>query len=346
MMARRWLPLALVGVVAIVAIAVAVRDFRGEEASRPFRGLVFSVTDPHDFAQVRAVVWRARPDGTRKVLLAAGYAPRLSPDGRWIAFLRKTRLPRNVLVDLYVARSSGRAPRRIRRYTDLATLWSAEWAPDSNTLLLAERDAIAAVDRYGSRYRTLFRRTEREGHGAFSIAPDSSAIALEVTSLEHGKPVTNIESITLDGVRRRLTSEGRSAAPLWGPNAIAFTRRRELWLMRPDGTERRRLRAGGEGSRLQAIEWAHDGHTILAQVPPVHNGQVWVVDARTGHAWPRTGWVGDLFALRLDRAGRHALLGIGCGGLVSPRGHIERIDLRTGRRKLLVDGPCRADWNA
>lgn len=315
----------------------------GESDQRAWRGLVYAVADPSDFSQTRSVVWRLAASDNDPARVGAGYAPRLSPDGRWIAFLRKTRLPQNVFVDLYVAPASAGEPRRLRRYEGLATLWSIEWAPNSKTILLAERDALAATDRSGSGYRRMFEATSNESYGAFTAAPDSSAVALEIHSRR--ERTVDIFTVTMSGERRRLTHDGRSSTPVWGPDEVAFTRDGQIWLVRPDGSRERQLTHAPTSSLLNPVDWSRDARTLLAQVPPTHNGQLWSVDARTGVATQLTGWIGDLYALKLDHAGRRALLGIGCGGLISPRGRVEQFDLDTRRRTLLVAGPCRADWN-
>ena len=107
-----------------------------------------------------------------------------------------------------------------------------------------------------------------------------------------------------------MTHDGDSVDPVWGPDAIAFTRlvphrgwgAHEIWLVRPDGSGRRLLTKtpgallGSGIVGLRPIEWSADGRVLLAALANEFGGPPYVVDARTGrvrsagdysyHAWP------------------------------------------------------------
>ena len=56
-------------------------------------------------------IYVARDDGTQPRRVATGIAPTVSPDGRWVAYLR----PRTRIVEVRLVRATGGASRRIAR---------------------------------------------------------------------------------------------------------------------------------------------------------------------------------------------------------------------------------------
>ena len=55
-------------------------------------------------------IYVARDDGTQPRRVATGIAPTISPDGRWVAYLR----PRTTIVEVRLVRATGGASRRDR----------------------------------------------------------------------------------------------------------------------------------------------------------------------------------------------------------------------------------------
>ena len=305
------------------------------------RALVYSTTP--DLRGRTWWVWRANLDGTAAARIAEGRIPDLSPDGRWIAFVRDTRLPRTAYLDLYVMPAAGGEPERIWHYEAPRRLYGFEWSPGSDRLLLYEPDRFALVDRDGSDYRVVFREESgRPLPSSTTFAPSGDVIAYELSYDDH----TEIDLRSLANQEsRRLTNDG--SAPLWGPDAIAFSRggaRGDIWLMRPDGTRQRRLTRTTSG--LYPAAWSEDGRRLLAFNPPIHNGRLWAVDVRTGRSRRLTDWVGDLFPQGISRDGSTVLAAIGCGGTLSLSGTLETIPFEGGPPRTIVRGPCRGDWNA
>lgn len=331
-------------VLAIALLLTAVGAWlatRRADAPPPVRALVYGTAS--DYRATTSWVWRADVDGRNRVRVAEGREPDLSPDARWIAFLRFTRLPRTAYTDLYVTRSAGGDPERIRRYTAPQRLYAFEWSPDSKRLLLHESDRISVVDRDGSDYRVVFgdRPGIRVPSGA-SWGPSGERLVFVVDYADHSE----IGTSSLEGDDgRTLTRDG--AAPVWGRPGIAFHRggaRGDIWLIQSDGTGQRRLTRTAAG--IVPAAWSEDGRRLLAYNAPIHNGRLWAVDVATGRAQRLTGWIGDLFPQALSRDGAMVLLAIGCGGLLSSFGVLATMPFEGGPRRTVVRGPCRGDWSA
>jgi Tol biopolymer transport system component len=73
-------------------------------------------------------VWIAAPDGSQQRRLARGGSPRLSPDGRWVAF--QGSCERGYCEQLLVVPSAGGDPRALAD-----NVLQSAWAPDGRHLL-------------------------------------------------------------------------------------------------------------------------------------------------------------------------------------------------------------------
>jgi Tol biopolymer transport system component len=288
-------------------------------------------------------VWRANLDGTGAARIADGTDPDISPDGRWIAFVRHTRLPRTAYLDLYVMRAAGGEPKQIRHYEAPKRLYGFEWSPSSDELVLYEPDRITFVDRNGSDYRVVFGdEPGRPLPSSTTFDPSGDFLAYVLSYEQHSE----IHVLSLaTGERRQLTGDGTT--PLWGFDSIAFHRggaHGDIWLMRPDGTGQRRLTRTAAG--IYPAAWSEDGARLLAHNPAIHNGRLWAVDVRSGRSRRLTDWVADLFPQGLSRDGSAVLAARGCGGVLSVLGILQTIPFEGGRLRTIVRGPCRGDWNA
>jgi Tol biopolymer transport system component len=98
------------------------------------------------------------------------------------------------------------------------------------------------------------------------------------------------------GGERRVTDDGQSAYPVWGPREIAFARivpyrgwgAHEIWLVRPDGRGSRLLTKTphallGQGIvGLVPVAWSANGEALLAALANEFGEVPYAVDPKNG----------------------------------------------------------------
>jgi TolB protein len=176
-----------------------------------------------------------RSDGTglRRITSRGAYTPAWSPDGKWIAFASNRSRPRHENAsEIYVMRANGTALRRVtrNRFAD----WQPAWAPDGKRLIFQSSSAsgsgIAVINVNG----TGFRRLTDDSEAVPAWSPDGKTIAFALSASRGGDTAT------------------------YG-----------IWLMNPDGSNRRQLTFppqhpdGGSLNGADSMpEWSPDGEQI------------------------------------------------------------------------------------
>lgn len=220
-------------------------------------------------------VWVANADGSdaRKVVERA-YGGKLSSDGRWLAFSRPRDASKPGYGALFVVKLSGGKPRRI------GEVRGARWSPHGAELAAIDDAGLFVVDPASGRRREAVRDRQL---WQMSFSPDGRALVY--AKAKGGRVAqdyrSDIFAVRLsDRVITRLTRDGHSTSPLWGPKWIVYQRFRwgggiapfgRLWLMRPDGSGKRRFARGAEGCRggfpvfgLDPLALSEDGRHLLA----------------------------------------------------------------------------------
>jgi hypothetical protein len=228
-------------------------------------------------------------DGSNVHRLTSGFEPRISPDGRWVAFFRCVGCRQDSDVgrfDLYLIPSEGGKPGLLVK--DART---AEWSPNSKTILTEHAAALTAVTVEGKR-RTL----ARWRYFGADFSPDGQTIvfdrAIPGSGCGGGRSV--LYTVPLSGGRLRLLSEG--AFPVWRARSIAFVRvlhpgciGHTIWVIEPDGFAAhplvprvpRNVRQAGEYG-LSPVAWLSGGRRLLASIDNEFGNEAAVVDVRTG----------------------------------------------------------------
>lgn len=334
----------------IVAVTSALAMVTYAPASSPPRrvGLVYAKAT--DLAGRGSSIWRTNADGSHARRLASGTSPQLSPDGRWIALVRVLRVSQRPLAsDLLLLPAVGGAE-RLLQHLDGEYLDVPVWAPDSRHLVsshsgLAKIGGLTLIDALAGT-RTLFAPGRRvNAFSSPSFSPDSRQIVYG-RSDQSGGDLYVYDS----GSRKttKITHDHTDFNPTWGPKWIAYNHRGyirggDIWVIRADGTGRRRLTHTNDA--IYPAAWSRDGRRLLAANPATHNGRLWAVEVPSGHSRALTRWVGDLFPQGLSRDGTIVLAAIGCGGTASPYGVIETLPFAGGKPQVIAKGPCRASWN-
>jgi WD40-like Beta Propeller Repeat len=288
----------------------------------------------------RAWVWRAAIDGTKRKRLTNGLLPSVSPDGRWVAFVRARR--DGIQTEIDVIGSRGGPVRRVRRLDEgNESLFELVWAPDSRRLVTLGSRGTVGLSLHGA--TTVL---NADGAGRISFSPDGSQLAyMKTLKTPNGEYRTDVYVTSLNGGDpARVTNDGASHSPAWGKAGIAFLRGDgNVWIAQTDGSGLRQL-TGGQ-LQMVPITWSRDGKRLLAENTPAHNGRLWAIDGATGAARPITDWVGGLDALALSRDGRTILATTGHGGFFGCAGKIETIPYAGGRPRVLIPRMCHASWN-
>jgi hypothetical protein len=255
-----------------------------------------------------------------------------------------------------------------------AVVWIADadggharlWSPDGKRLL-AGVAKLAVVDVGSGRVRVI----ARGGLYGFGFSPDGRRLVYARAPRESlegicGARIDLYAADLNDGSPTRLTHDGRSAFPVWGPRRIAFMRMPRrlrfddcfapgIWNVRPDGTDlqpivarapRALSRAGYYG--LQPVAWLNGGD-LLVGVRTEWGNEAAVLDTRTrqlrrlllhsGKAPRRSAQ-----AFYVDEASRDGRLALGAGG--NEKVTISIIRVSDGRPTFTVRGAvCCPDWN-
>lgn len=253
--------------VVFVAVAASCRheEQRATRAAPERAGLAFTRYASAD----KPSVWLAHADGShaRRVVTRA-YSPKLSPDGRRLAYMVPAGDP-DSLPTLFVRGVSGGKPRRVGR------TFGYEWSPDGTRIAAKGPQSLVLFDLASARRRTLVRRRVLW----FSFAPAGDAIAYGRWSGGAGRHyrsdifVVHVRS----GRVARLTRNGHSDQPVWGQGWIVYRRFHfsgdwsigRLHVMRSDGTGDRLFARGDERTSLarmglQPLEISASGKVLLA----------------------------------------------------------------------------------
>jgi Tol biopolymer transport system component len=304
-----------------------------------------------------AEVWVARVDGRGRRRLVNGNAPKLSPDGRWVAFERQrgsTIYPR----DLMLVPASGGRPRLLMR-----SVSQPLWSPDSKQLAVLQflderRSALLSITIETGERTTIARGSISD----WSFSPRGDEIAYVRADPSGSGPFFGESDVYIadvgGGSERRVTEDGDSAFAVWGPHAIAYARlvpyrgwgAHEIWLVRPDGGGRRLLTKtpwsllGSGIVGLIPIAWSADGRALLAALSNEFGGVPFAVDPQLGSVRR----VGELnYGARpagLSRDGRFVLVSYGDVGL-GERTQVAILPYRGGPGRIFARRAGDPSWN-
>ncbi len=333
-----------------IAVAALVASACGGASPVLERHLVFVRVTPPEVS-----VWIADADGRHAHRLSRGSSAALAPDGRTVAVGRRD--------GIHLVSSDGK---RDRRLTSTRMVPQA-WSPDGRWLVAATDRALIAVDTRSGRWHRL-------AQGAIvgvDLAPSGRRVAyaraVRASPEDLCGAPTDLYVVRLSGAdRRRLTRDGRSASPVWGPKRIAFRRlpRRKtlpvncppsgIWTIRPDGSELRPLiarppdamsRNGYYG--LEPVAWL-PGDGLLVGVRSERGDEAARLD-RSGRllGFRLTTGKGRHRVVRpfyVDEASRDGRFAVGSGG--GERALLAIIRVSDGRPLFTLGGAvCCPDWN-
>jgi hypothetical protein len=286
---RRLLPravsaAALLGVCLFALVATA----GGQTAGRAPR--ILYASDWSGSGQVYSI----DPSGGRRGQLTFGPAPGCpadapcgfgrpipSPDGRWLLFWEAG--IQVATTNLYLTRADGSHRRAVGRLNNRFED-DAVWSPDSLSIAYTRADGIHIVGVDGSDRRVSTNRTDISP----AWSPDGRSFAFVRSGVASVNPHPQVVVIHA-GRRRTLATAAKGDLWFrWSPSGalIAYGTDAGLFVVRPDGSRRRRLLTGPTGSAA----WSADGHSLASAIPTaltvidVVRGSVAIDRSSTGYA--------------------------------------------------------------
>jgi WD40 repeat protein len=301
-----------------------------------------------DAGELDSHVWVARDDGSQARRVGAGHAPTVSPDGRWVAWIR-TASPDEVMMRLADRSRKARVVGRSSFVGDL------EFSPDSKSLGLVLSRRLFVYD---IRERTEVKAASGNIRG-FSFSPDSGAVVFGTAGDSDAIDApSDLYYFTLaERVRRRVTRDRKSLNPLWGPDGIVHDRMNardgdapsyNVFEIQPDGGSLRRitsLRIPSLVSGLVPLEQSANGKRLLSNFIGQDTQVAFRVNTETGKAKAldddfENGLVG--FDLTAD--GR-TVLGHTGGPDPTARHDVVTLPYGGGKPKVLVRRASFPDWS-
>ena len=154
----------------ILILACAAAGCTGGSSNEPVTRLIaYARYFPGECANE---VWTAHLDGSGAHRLVRGVAPSVSPDGRWVAFLRCSDYDYGC--DLYAIETRGGGPRLLARRTDTLV-----WFPNSDRVVAGQgistltfTEALLSIDVESGRWVELARGVLR----GWSISPSGEEV--------------------------------------------------------------------------------------------------------------------------------------------------------------------------
>jgi Tol biopolymer transport system component len=304
-------------------------------------------------------VWVANDNGKQAHKLAAGTNPRISPDGRWVAY--SPARDGGFGSELVVAPSDGSGPAKV-----LLENWREPyvfaWSPDSRTIAALRgpetgKRQLVLIDVACQTGEVLCIQVgERVVAGGYfngvSFDPAGGQLVYARSGSERYPPHSDVFRFGAgSGKPVRLTDDHRSTSPAWGPNGkIAFVKllgakkrkygpKNELYLMNEAGGKVRRLthtRVSPLAQGLTPTAWSPGGNRLLAQFGGQDLTYAVAVNPRTGAQRPlveatEQGFVGVAFSADGKR-----VLGAGGGGDPGLRHNVETVPYSGGKAKVLA----------
>jgi hypothetical protein len=332
------------GALVLAVSACSGRDSGNVKTIEPAeRHLVYVAGD----SAKNGAVWIARPNGENAHRLTPGVVALLAPDGKTVAVQRPGK-------GIFLVSSDGAKTRRLTP----RTLRPLAWSPDGKQLYTSAATgpavvALVALDRDTGDAHTL----AKGSFYGFDVSPDGEQLVYSRAPVATDQGICgdqfDLYVTKLDGSSpERITHDGLSAFPAWGPAGIAFSHFPSggtladcgspgIGTIDPDGSNREIVigRAPEAITLLgfygyQPLAWLDDSH-VLVGLRSESGTEGAVLDTETTKLRRL-----NVFA---DEASSDGRFSVGSGG--DPEISLSIVRLSDGKRVFVRKGVCCPDWN-
>ncbi|HSZ13132.1 MAG TPA: hypothetical protein VK790_03760 [Solirubrobacteraceae bacterium] len=310
-------------------------------------------------------VWVAAANGSDPKLLGPGQQPLLSPNGASVAVSLFGIAPgaeeHGPAIGIYPV--SG-APIADYLSLETATATPLAWSPDSRYLAVELQSNGATDVRVESGLGVIDTQTgivtqiaSGTIYGASFARDGSDTLVFGLSHSESFAGGVNLYMSEASGAGlRKLTSDGRSLNPLWGPTYIAYDRERhrhlspeyQIWLASQSGTPVRKLTHVRVGALLQGLvplAFSADGSRMLAQFEGEDTIEAYAVSVASGHARRVATHGRSAIAAAISADGSTLLVDEGSFEEPASHGRIAAVPFAGGPPKVLVAHGAEASWN-
>lgn len=209
--------------------------------------------------------------------------PRVSPDGKWLAFVRASHAS---VGDWYLAPLGSESPSEPKRLTNFnALVRGGAWNSSSDTLLIGSSSGAARIWRVPLGGEPRLAAEFSEGDTSPSIARRGSRLVFRRGYSDSNLWRASLKDPQAPPVRIiASTREDNQADHTADGSRLVFissrTGTREIWTANADGSNPVRITTEGAGPA--APRWSPDGKRIAFAKRPGGNVDVYVVDASGG----------------------------------------------------------------
>ncbi len=314
-------------------------------------------------AQPEPLVWTALSNGSEPRLLGPGDEPLIAPSGSTVATgLLGAGAGKGPSLALYP--TAGGSP---ATFGNLATqsAMPLAWSPDSRYLAVAlfstalknvgKKSGLGIIDTNTGTLRTI---ASGIIYGA-SFAPDGTdrVVFGKAAGQTLESKVNLYVAAAAGGPLKRITSDGRSLNPIWGPRYIAYDRERlrrndapvyQIWLRGPSAGAARQLtsiRVRSLVSGLTPLGFSSNGQRLLAEFGGQDTSEAWTVQVPSGRARRVRVKGSSVVAGAISRDGSRLL--VAEGGLEGPAqgDNVVAVPFAGGAPTLLVAHAAQPSWN-
>jgi Tol biopolymer transport system component len=304
-------------------------------------------------------VWIANDDGSgARKIASGGFGPRISPDGQTVVY-------QSVYGDvgtrpqlLSIPAAGGKRSILLDPQWDPGT---QAWSPDSTTIAAVTGRELGTKRLVLIDVATGATRTVATGQFyGVSFSPTGNAIVYSRASRDDYPAHSSLWLATVTGGKpTRITSGHSDASPLWGPQAVVFSRMRkpprrydapkqDLYVMSPAGGGPRRLTFQHPSFLLYGltpVSWSDDGTHLLAAFGGQDTDFGQTVDPANGTVRTIGHQSDGIVGSALSHDGTTILATRGAFGEPSNRTDVVAIPYAGGKQQVLARHAFSPDWN-